>query len=308
MVYSLTQKGVETMNIKQAEQISGVSADNIRFYEKQGLLRPRRNQTNGYREYSEEDIHTLKLIRALRMLDMPLEQVAAVLTGRVSLSTAAVEQRQRLEARSRQLSAAIHLCGEFASLSGPEELDIDALLARMDSPQAGEGFFQDWLRDYRKVALAQHEKRFTFLPDEAVTTPQEFSAALFHYAKENDLDLTITKESMYPEFTIGGIEYTATRNYTAVRGCPVASIHCQVLHPEDFEPQDISPARRRIQKLVHILWVPALFLLFFFLPRASLFHSWEGWALLVFMLVLVGVGSFRGWLLFYNENGKSGKG
>lgn len=295
------------MNIKQAQDLSGVSADNIRFYEKQGLLSPRRNRSNDYREYGDEDIHTLKLIRALRMLDMPLEQVRAVLLGSVPLPEAAAQQAKRLEERSRRLSEAIRLCGEFTALAGLEELDIDGLLARMDTPETRDGFFQGWLRDYRKVALAEHEKRFTFLPDGAVTTPQEFSAALFQYAQDNGLELVITKESMYPEFTIDGVEYTATRNYTAVRGCPVASIHCEVMHPEDFEPQDISPARRRIQRLFHVFWAPALFLLFILLPRRGLFASWEGWVILISTLAVVGVMSFRGWLLFYNENGKSRK-
>lgn len=295
------------MNIKQAQQLSGIPVDNIRFYEKQGLLRPSRNQANGYREYSEEDIQALKLIRLLRMLDMPLEQIAAVLSGSVSLSKAAAEQQARLEERSRQLSGAIRLCGEFAALPAAEEPDIDSLLARLDDPETKKGFFQDWLRDYRKVSLSEHEKRFTFLPDEAVTTPQEFSAALFQYAREHDLELVITKESMYPEFTINGMEYTATRNYTAVRGCPVASICCEVRHPEDFEPQDLSPLRRRLYKLFHFLWCPALLFLFILLPRLNLFFSPEGWLLLISLLTIIGVMSFRSWLLFYNENGKSCK-
>lgn len=295
------------MNIKQAQQLSGVSADNIRFYEKQGLLHPRRNQANGYREYGEEDIRVLKLIRLLRMLDMPLEQVSAVLSGRISLPEAAAEQQKRLEERSRQLSGAIRLCGKFAALPAAEEPDIDGLLTRLDDPEANKGFFQGWLRDYRKAALAEHEKRFTFLPDEAVTTPQEFSAALFQYARENDLELIITRESMYPEFTINGIEYTAARNYAVVRGCPVASICCEVRHPEDFEPQDVSPFRRRLCKLFHFLWCPALLFLFILFPRLDLFFSPEGWIILISLLIVIGVMSFRSWFLFYNENGKSGK-
>lgn len=295
------------MNIKQAQQLSGISADNIRFYEKQGLLHPSRNQSNDYREYGEEDIRVLKLIRALRMLDMPLEQVKSVLGGSIPLSEAAAQQQKRLETQSRQLAEAIRLCGEFAALPSVEALDIDALLTQMDSPEKADGFFRGWLSDYRKVALAEHEKRFTFLPDDAVTTPQEFSAALFQYAQDNGLDLVITKESMYPEFTINGVEYTAQRNYTAVRGCPVASIACEVLHPEDFEPQDVSPTRRRMQRLFHFLWFPSLLALFILLPRLYLFPPQEGLMFLIFVLTMVGITSFRSWLLFYNENGKKGR-
>lgn len=295
------------MNIKQAKQLSGVSADNIRFYEKQGLLTPSRNPENDYRSYTEADIHTLKLIRILRMLDMPLDQVRAVLSGSLPLPQAAREQQERLEERSRQLEGAIRLCGEVAVLPDLEELDVDALLSRMDAPETQDGFFRGWLNDYRKVALGEHEKRFTFLPDAAVTTPQEFSDALFQYAKENSLDLVITKESMYPEFTIDGVEYTATRNYTAIKGCPVASIHCEAVHPEDFEDPSVSPLRRRIQQLFHHLWLPAFLVALLLLPRLALFSFPEGWVILLSLLVLVGVLSFRNWLLFYNENGKKRK-
>lgn len=299
------------MNIKQAQHLSGISADNIRFYEKQGLLSPTRNPDNDYRDYSSADIHTLKLIRALRMLDMPLDQIKNVLSGQLSLAEAAGQQKKRLEEHSRQLSGAICLCGEFAALSSIKNLDVDSLLARMDTPQYTKSFFQDWRRDYRQVALAEHEKRFTFLPDDAVTTPQEFSAALFQYAQDNGLDLVITKEGMYPEFTIDGVEYTAHRNYTAVRGCPVASIHCEVLHPEELDPKGLTPVRRILLRSLHALWLPVLLFLFLLLTRwdqlGTLFSSWKGWTALAFTLVLIGTMTFRSWLLFYNENGKWGK-
>ena len=293
------------MNTKQAQQLSGVSADNIRFYEKQGLLSPLRNPDNDYRDYSPEDIRTLKRIRALRMLDMPLPQIKAVLTNQLPLSAALQAQRQRLEEQSLHLEQAIRLCGKLATLSGLEELDVDALLSQMDAPERAEGFFQGWLNDYRQVALAEREKRFTFLPDGPVTTPREFSEALFQYAQENGLELTITKEGMYPQFTIDGVEYTAQRSYTAVRGFPVASIACEVLHPGDFEPQDLSPLRRRIQRLLHFLWLPSLLFLLFLLPRRELLNTWEGRLLLLSLLTLTAVLSFRSWLLFYNENGKT---
>lgn len=295
------------MNIKDAQALSGVSAENIRFYEKQGLLSPARNKQNDYREYSPDDIAVLKRIRALRMLDMPLPQVKAVLEGKEPLGDAAARQQERLEEKSRELDAAINLCREVSGAASLEALDIDALLARMDDPARSGGFFQSWREDYRRVALAEHEKRFTFLPDEAVTTPQEFTAALLAYAAGQGKDIVITKEGMYPEFTLDGIEYTATRNYTAVRGCPVASIACEVAHPEDFLPTDIPLWKRRLLRLFHFLWLPTALLLVVLLPRLSLFQELTlGETLLVLagLLAPLGVMSFRSWLLFYNEKHK----
>lgn len=39
----------------------------------------------------------------------------------------------------------------------------------------------------------------------------ENTDALLVYANENNLNLTITKAGMYPEFEIDGVEYTASR-------------------------------------------------------------------------------------------------
>ena len=81
------------MNIKLASERSGVSSRNIRYYEQAGLLHPDRDPENDYRIYTEEDIRTLKLIRTLRMLDMPLEEIRDVLAGSLPLPEAAARQQ-----------------------------------------------------------------------------------------------------------------------------------------------------------------------------------------------------------------------
>ena len=66
------------VNINQVEQLTGVSKRNIRFYEKEGLLTPERNPKNGYRSYDEADIRRIQLIKMLRMVDMPLEEIKKI--------------------------------------------------------------------------------------------------------------------------------------------------------------------------------------------------------------------------------------
>ena len=84
------------MNIKQASEQSGVSSPNIRFYEKEGLLTPARNRSNAYRDYTAEDVRTLKLIRMLRMLDLPLPTIQSVLRGEQPLAEAIQAQQEAL--------------------------------------------------------------------------------------------------------------------------------------------------------------------------------------------------------------------
>ena len=60
------------MTSKEMEARSGVPRANIRYYEAEGLLAPARSG-NGYRDYSEADVETLKQVKLFRKLDLPLE-------------------------------------------------------------------------------------------------------------------------------------------------------------------------------------------------------------------------------------------
>ena len=124
------------MNIKQAAEQSGVSSPNIRFYEKEGLMTPARNRGNAYRDYTAGDIRTLKLIRMLRMLDMPLPVIQRVLNGEQPLSEALQAQQEVLEQQAAQLAGAIRFCAELTQQTPQvDQLDVDDCLKRMQDPQ-----------------------------------------------------------------------------------------------------------------------------------------------------------------------------
>ena len=61
--------------IGEAARRSGVSAANIRFYEKEKLLPPGARADNRYRLYSAADVHRLRFIRLCRAMDMSLGEV-----------------------------------------------------------------------------------------------------------------------------------------------------------------------------------------------------------------------------------------
>lgn len=294
------------MNIKTAEELSGVSRQNIRFYEREGLLTPDRKPENDYREYHPEHIEILKRIRIMRMLDMPLDQIKLVLEGEMSPAEAAKEQKEKLKQQQEQLAAAIRFCDEWRNIHTLAAVDSDRMLQRMESAENTEGLSHKWLEDYRKVVLSEQEKVFTFIPEEAVTNPREFTSALFAYANANGLDMVITKESMYPEFTINGIEYTAERFYTAAYRVPVATIRCSVKYPEDFEP-DVPEKRKKLMKLLHYSWIliPVIFVILVIAALAggwnNLLHSWEGWVLIGSFGLLTLAKLIRNWMLYYNH-------
>lgn len=296
------------MNIKEAENLSGISGQNIRYYEKQGLISPKRNQINSYREYGEEDIRILKTIRMLRMLDMPIDQIRLILKGDLSMGDALDMQKVRLEVQAKKLQSAISFCEQMGKEKMTlEDLDIDSCLEKMEKNTARDGYFTRWVEDYKKIAREEAKRVFTFIPDEAVTNPREFTNALLAYAKEKNLNLVITKEGMYPEFEIDGVEYRAERNYGRAYRVPVAVIHCEMIHPELYETE-MEPKRRRwVKILYHSL--PALgfiFLIFLMmggtggLSLSEFFTTKEGVILLI-LIVILGISEFVHFYLLYRN-------
>ncbi len=65
--------------ISEAAAASGVTPANIRFYEKEKLLKQSIRGDNSYRMYSDADVHQLRFIRACRSLDMSLSEVRTLL-------------------------------------------------------------------------------------------------------------------------------------------------------------------------------------------------------------------------------------
>lgn len=56
------------LKIQEAAVASGLSADTIRYYERTDVLPMVRRGANGYREYSEQHVETLRFARRLREL------------------------------------------------------------------------------------------------------------------------------------------------------------------------------------------------------------------------------------------------
>lgn len=67
------------MNIGEAAQRSGVSAKMVRHYESLGLLPKVARSESGYRQYGDEEVHTLRFIRRGRELGFSMAEIAELL-------------------------------------------------------------------------------------------------------------------------------------------------------------------------------------------------------------------------------------
>ena len=243
-------------NIKEAEELTGISRQNIRYYEKMGLLNPKRDAGNGYRKYDEEDIERLKVILLFRKLDMPLEEIHKLLDHEIDLQQALDTQKAYLQKEQQKLEAALNFCDTIQE-QDLAELDINRCLQEIEEQEKSGNTFADILHDYKAVAEMEKKRAFTFWPDDFCTTPRQMTDELCRYANENNLDLVITKEGMMPEFTLDGIEYRAVR----IHGRYGMAIHAEMIHPEDYIPQGMSEKRYSILRMIVVAIVPLLCIL-----------------------------------------------
>ena len=67
------------MNIGLASQQSGLPAKTIRYYEDIALIKPDRAQ-NGYRDYSDNDVHRLRFLQRSRSLGFSIDECRLLLS------------------------------------------------------------------------------------------------------------------------------------------------------------------------------------------------------------------------------------
>jgi Cu(I)-responsive transcriptional regulator len=112
------------MNIGEAAARSGVPAKTIRYYEDIALIESADRTANGYRAYSQEDVHTLRFIASARSLGFTVAQCRDLLAlyrdrGRSSADVKAIaashvaeidEKIESLRAMRATLSTLMRKC------------------------------------------------------------------------------------------------------------------------------------------------------------------------------------------------------
>lgn len=122
------------MKINEVEALVGITKKNIRFYEAEGLLAPRRNSENGYRDYGEPEVETLRRIKLLRKLGLPLEEIRQMLSGTHTIGDGMRRHLVTLEREQKNLEASMALCRRLKDREEPlSALDAQALLTEMEA-------------------------------------------------------------------------------------------------------------------------------------------------------------------------------
>jgi DNA-binding transcriptional MerR regulator len=92
---------------RNAAQAAGLTRKAVRLYEDRGLLPPAPRTAAGYRLYGQDDVDTLTFIRRARALDLPLDDIGAILTLRRGGTTPCTAVRGLLDTRIAEIDQAI---------------------------------------------------------------------------------------------------------------------------------------------------------------------------------------------------------
>ncbi|HSS63403.1 MAG TPA: Cu(I)-responsive transcriptional regulator [Gammaproteobacteria bacterium] len=100
------------MRIQEASRQSGMRPKTIRFYEEIGLVRPAARSANGYRQFNDTDVRTLKFIARARKLGFSVEDIQKLLSlwqdkkrASADVKKLALAHADEIEARIRELES-----------------------------------------------------------------------------------------------------------------------------------------------------------------------------------------------------------
>lgn len=98
------------MNIKEVEKVTGLTKANIRFYEEEGLVCPKRNEQNNYRIYTEVEIKRLQEVKKLRLLGISIPEIQKIYAEELSLQKAMERRLKEIREEERLLQETRAIC------------------------------------------------------------------------------------------------------------------------------------------------------------------------------------------------------
>ncbi len=123
------------MTIKEVEKQTGLTRSNIRFYEKEKLIEPLRNDKNGYRDYSEKDVEYIKKIAYLRTLEISIEDIRNIMPDKVPLEEIVEKQAAAIQTQIEGLNKAKDICERMLASGNIsfEELQVEKYVLDLEA-------------------------------------------------------------------------------------------------------------------------------------------------------------------------------
>lgn len=140
------------MQVKDVEKLTGLSTKAIRLYEEKGLIEVARNPINDYRDYSEENVRQLRLIKLLRYFEFSLAEITALLAlPEGDLQSALREKKRGISQQAEELADKVDLLDQVVRDLGKKEDWLEEAQESIAFVESDE--FQDFKQDLEDALL-----------------------------------------------------------------------------------------------------------------------------------------------------------
>lgn len=206
------------MKMKEVETRTGLDRKNIRYYESEELLTPRRDEGNRYRNYSVEDIDRLLKIKLLRQLGIPIKDIHGYFEGSVGLGEVMARRRSQIDQELEQLKKMGQLCDRLEEQEDLTPVDVEQCLKEIREEADRGALFQNIRKDWTMYRQELH-KTFIYIEAEGeLLKPEDFARETAVYALKHKLDYeTVRLDKTYAIVKLEGIAYQASYTTIAYR-------------------------------------------------------------------------------------------
>lgn len=119
------------MTINEVKQKTGLTKKAINYYEQKGLIKPKYNPANRYRDFSEQDFRRLAVIAFLRQLNISIAKIKPVLENKITVSELLTQELAALDNAIESLKLEkdlVNTCVSKHAFGKVDQIDADKIL------------------------------------------------------------------------------------------------------------------------------------------------------------------------------------
>jgi len=131
------------LKIGELSELTGISRDTLRYYEKEGLIKPSLRSAAGYRLYSEQDLNGIKFVLSAKKVGFSLDDISKLLTLKINKKTKSCqdvktfteEKIQEVDDKIKSLLKIQHALGKLhqSCCGGPKNAQHCSILQALES-------------------------------------------------------------------------------------------------------------------------------------------------------------------------------
>lgn len=177
-----------TYRVKEFAGLTGITVRALHYYDRIGLLRPRRRARNGYRVYAERDLLRLQQVVTLKFMGFRLDEIRRILARpRYAVSRALAVQVEAVEREIDRLKRASRALRETAAdLDTGGRIDWTKLIRIMEELKMSEQNKQEWTKKFFSESdLKEFEKIGNDFSPEAMKAYQDKWTVLIEEVRAN---------------------------------------------------------------------------------------------------------------------------